>query len=104
MNYTKGFIRLVIIIIIALIVLGYYGIDVKKAIQAPTTKSNLSYAEQIVSNVWHNYLEKPAKYLWKVFIDIVWKPAVRNLIKIGNNESTDIDKLAPKLSHPITIP
>ncbi len=86
MNQEGGFIKLIIIVVIALIILGYFGFDLKKAIEAPETQSNLTYVQQIVSNVWHNYLEKPAKYLWNVFIKSIWSVASENLF--GKKGST----------------
>jgi len=104
MKTDQGLIKWIIIIVIALIILGYYGFDVKKAVQSPTSQSNLTYVQQIISNVWHNYLQKPASYLWKeVFLKLIWYPALDNLKKIGNNEPTSIDKEAPKLASPTGI-
>lgn len=97
-NGEGGFIKWIVIVIIALIILGYYGFDIKKAIEAPTTQSNLTYVQRIVSNVWHNYLKKPATYLWNdVFIELIWNPAMENLKRVSNNEPTTIDEAAPRL-------
>ena len=57
MKNQQGLIKWIALIVIGLIILGYYGFDLRKAIEAPTTQSNLTYAQQIVSNVWHGYLE-----------------------------------------------
>ncbi len=70
-NNTKtdqGFIKWIIIIIIALIILGYYGFDLRKAIEAPATQSNLTYVQQIVSNIWHNYLEGIVRWIIGIFV------------------------------------
>jgi len=72
MKTDQGFIKWIIIVLIAIIVLGYYGFDIRKAIEAPATQNNLTYVQQVVSNVWHNYLEKPVKYLWGIFIKYTW--------------------------------
>jgi predicted metalloprotease len=67
-NRQGGLIKMIIIIVIALIVLGYYGIDIKKVVEAPTTQSNMNYATQVTANVWHSYLEKPSKYVWNEIV------------------------------------
>jgi hypothetical protein len=66
-----GFIKWVIIIVIALIILGYYGFDVREAIESPTTQSNLIYAKQVVSNIWHNYLRVPTLYIWSQIFEFI---------------------------------
>lgn len=98
MKTQKGFIKWILIIIIALIVLGYFGIDVREVIESPATQNNLNYAERIVSNVWHNYLKEPATYLWGIFVKYIWGTAVNNLEKMKNDEPTAIDESAPKVN------
>lgn len=70
-------IKWIILITIGLIVLGYLGFDIKKAIDAPATKSNLEYAKESVAYVWTKYLAKPAKFIFKeVIIKYIFKPIV----------------------------
>lgn len=86
-------------IVIALIILGYFGFDIRKAIEAPATQSNFNYAQTMAYKAWNGFLKKPVTYLWNdVFLDIIWRPALRNLKKVGNNEPTVIDEMAPKLA------
>lgn len=74
MKKNQGLIKWIIIIIVALILLGYYGIDIKKVLRAPSAQSNLNFAEQTVSTVWNNYLKGPAIYVWnQVFIKYISK-------------------------------
>ncbi|MEK7095634.1 MAG: hypothetical protein AAB917_03165 [Patescibacteria group bacterium] len=88
MNTQQGFVKWVLIIIVALIVLGYFGFDIKKAIEAPTTQNNLTYVQKIVSNVWHNYLKKPAGYLWDIFVEYIWVPILDSLKKNNSDEQS----------------
>ncbi len=64
MKKDQGLIKWIVIIIIALIFLGYIGFDLRKAIEAPTTQNNLTYAQQLVSTAWHRYLKDPTLYVW----------------------------------------
>lgn len=92
---------MVIVIVIALIVLGYFGFDIRKAIEAPATQDNFNYVQRVVSNVWHGYLEKPSKYLWNdIFIKLIWDPAIENLKKLGKGEPTVVDENIPQLAPP----
>lgn len=73
-------IKWIIIIVALLVFLGYVGFDVRKAVEAPTTQSNLTYAKNVTVYVWTKYLQKPATYLWKeVFIKFIWTPALKAL-------------------------
>lgn len=98
MNTQQGFVKWIIIIIIALIVLGYYGFDIRKAVEAPTTQSNLTYVQQIVSTVWHKYLKAPAVYLWNIFKKYIWQVALDSLDKMSRGEPTVIDQASPKVN------
>lgn len=73
-------IKWIIIIVALLVFLGYVGFDVRKAVEAPTTQSNLTYAKNVTVYVWTKYLQKPATYLWKeVFIKFIWTPTLKAL-------------------------
>lgn len=75
-------IKWIIIILIGLVVLGYLGFDIRKAIDAPATRTNLEYAKEATIYVWNTFLSKPAKYLWnEIFIKYVWNPAIGSLNK-----------------------
>lgn len=65
MKKDQGFIKWILLIIVALIVLGYYGFDVKKAIDAPTTQSNLNWFKETCIWIWNYILRIPATFLWE---------------------------------------
>jgi hypothetical protein len=72
--YKKGLIKTIILIVIALIVLGYFGFNVGDIINSPTVQSNLNTAWGFVSNIWNNYLAAPVLYVWDKFVvGILWK-------------------------------
>jgi len=84
-------IKWIIFIVAILIFLGYIGFDVRKAVEAPTTQSNLTYAKNVTIYIWNKYLEKPAKYLWKeVFIKLIWTPTIEILTEKISGETAAI--------------
>lgn len=92
-----GFIKLIIIIVIGLIVLGFFGFDVQKIIDSPTVSKNLTYTKDLVVGVYQKYLAQPISYLWnKIFLDLLWSGFVDNLGRIKNGEPSDIYKYAPR--------
>lgn len=104
MKTKQGIVKTVILIIIALLILSYYGFDLKQTVEAPTTQSNFSYVTHFVVNIWQTYLEKPAKYLWnEIFLKLIWSSAVTNLQNINNNQPMEMQKQAPQLVPPSAI-
>ncbi len=69
----KGLIKAIFVIVIALIVLGYFGFNISDIISGPTVQANLSSAWDFVSKIWNNYLLAPCLYVWNKFvIGIIW--------------------------------
>lgn len=66
---NKGLIKTIIIIVIALIILGYFGFNIGDIINSPTVQANLHIVWDIIVKIWNNYLAGPVLYvfgmLWK---------------------------------------
>lgn len=91
-------IKWIVIALLGLIVLGYLGFDIRKAVEAPISQSNIEYAKNAVIYVWGKYLEKPAKYLWNdIFIKLIWTTAIDNLNKIKKGEPVNYQTLPSQL-------
>ncbi len=72
-NQKGGFIKLIIVIVIALIVLGYFGFNVSEILQSPSVSNNLNYAWGLAVTVWQKFLMVPAKYVWnKIVVGMFW--------------------------------
>lgn len=79
-NKQGGFLNWIILILIVLIILGYYGFDVKKAIEKPETRQNISYVTEKIVFVWDKYLKKPTIYLGKdILLDRVITPLLESI-------------------------
>lgn len=78
MGQSSGFVKTIVIIVIALIVLGYFGYNVQDIVNSPTVQKNLNYAWDLVKYVWQNYLEIPATWIWdKIIIGLGWNSLMR---------------------------
>ncbi|MEN9614514.1 MAG: hypothetical protein RLZZ347_821 [Candidatus Parcubacteria bacterium] len=87
-NKQSGFVRIILIILIAILILSYFGIDIKGVVEAPGTQKNIGYVWGWTVYVWSTYLEKPFNYLWHdIFIDKLWSQFLDTLatIKKGGN-------------------
>lgn len=84
MNYERqsgGFIKTILIIVIALVVLGFFGYNLRDIISSPVVRDNLSYAGELAVKVWNNFLATPAIWIWNhIIINLVWNN-LRLLIK-----------------------
>ena len=87
-NKQSGLVRTILIIIVAILIISYFGIDIKGLVEAPGTQNNIGYVVGWVMYVWTNYLEKPYNYLWHdIFVDKIWAQFLDTLdiIKTGGN-------------------
>lgn len=69
--YKKGLVKTIIVVVIALIILGYFGFNIRDIINGSTVQANLHAAWDFVSMVWNNYLSAPVIYLWGIFLKLV---------------------------------
>ncbi len=67
-KYKRGLIKTIIIIVIALVILGYFGFNVGDIINSPTVQANLHTAWNFSSKIWNNYLSAPFAYVWSKLI------------------------------------
>ena len=71
---NKGLVKMIIVIVIALIVLGYFGFDVKGIMGSDKVQGNLGYVWDFIKTFWNNYLAAPVIYVWNnLIIGVVWK-------------------------------
>ncbi|MSR78579.1 MAG: hypothetical protein EXS59_00320 [Candidatus Taylorbacteria bacterium] len=91
-NQKSGFIKLIIVIVIALIVLGYFGFSISDILKSPSVSNNLNYAWGLAMTVWQKFLMVPFKYVWNnIVVGMFW-----------NTFSSMIDKAqsAPPVGQP----
>ncbi len=102
---NRGFIKWIIILVVALLILSYYGFSLRTLVNNPTTQDNFGYVATTSVSVWDTYLKQPATYLYQdVFINLIWTPAIDNLTKMKNSEPTNVQTNAPKLPNPVPMP
>jgi hypothetical protein len=104
---NNGLIKAIVIIIIAILILSYFGISLRSIINSPTGQENLSFTKQIVWDVWtfavkiwNQYLKKPATFVFDKFVDLIWTPMIDNLTKMNKGEPVNYQTNTPKLPQP----
>ena len=105
MKTNRGIIRLVIILVVVLLVMSYYGISLRSVVNNPVTQDNVGYVATTSVSIWQNYLKTPVTYLYQnIFMTLIWNPAIDNLTKMKDGEPTNIQTNAPKLPVPVLQP
>jgi len=98
-NSEKGFIKWLIIILIAVIILSYFGFNLRAIVESDLTQNNLGYLWGLGVTVWNNYLSVPILYFWNnIFLDLLWSSFVENMNRIKNGQPTTIEELAPAIN------
>ncbi|MCU0660683.1 MAG: hypothetical protein MUD00_03690 [Candidatus Pacebacteria bacterium] len=98
-SQNGGFLRLILIIVIGLLILGYFNIDLQRTVESTTTQKNVSYIKNAATTIWENYLEGPVMYFWNnIFINLLWNSFTKNLENIQNEQPTDFQINAPTIN------
>ena len=75
-----GFIVLGIVLIL---LLSYFKVTVRGIIESPEGQDNVNYVQSIGQNIWQNYLQDPATYLWNdVWVPLIWHPVLSLLVHV----------------------
>ncbi len=91
-------IKYIILALIAIIVLSFFGYDLKAIVEAPLTQNNLQYVGGGISYVWEGYLKKPIEYFWNnIFIGILWNAFIHNLGRIDAGAPTELESMGSRL-------
>lgn len=88
---SQGFIKYIILIVIAILILSYLGFDIKRIVEADQTRSNFSYVWLALTHFWQTFLQAPALWVWNVIIvGILWKllflPAIAILQNVAGQQ------------------
>lgn len=74
-NLKSGLIRTIVIIVIGILVLSYFGFNIRQIAESKTSRENFSYVQEKMIYVWDNFLEAPATFVWeRIIIDLGWEP------------------------------
>ena len=63
-----GIIKMVIFGVIILLVLAYFGFNLRGMVASETFQDNWKYISEIAMGIWNNYLSGPFGYLWSKLI------------------------------------
>ena len=68
-----GLIKTIVVIVLALIVLGYFGFNITDILNGPTVQANLHAFWNFIMMIWNNFLAGPVEYIWNNFIVVIFQ-------------------------------
>lgn len=78
-NQQGGLIKAILIVIIVLLILAYFGLNLRSIVNSPTFQDNWNFLWNGIVHIWNAYLKAPAGYLWDIFVNYIWDPALHRL-------------------------
>ena len=78
-NPQGGLVKAILVVVIILLVLAYFGLNLRNIVDSPTFQDNWSFLSTGTVNVWNNYLKAPAAHAWSFFVIYVWDPVFNRL-------------------------
>ena len=77
--FQKGIVGVIVLIIIAIVLFSYFGINLKELSDKPIFKENLSFIREISITIWNSYLlpiwnnvlKTPVLFLWSKLIGLL---------------------------------
>ena len=75
---NQGLVKMIVLIVIGILILSYFGFNLKSIAESPTSKGNFSYVWGWLSYVWNTFLAAPAIWvLNKIIVGIFWELALK---------------------------
>jgi len=94
-NPESGLVQWIILIIIALLVLSYFGFSLRDLGEDETTQDNFTFVTQWLGFVWENYLKAPSEWIWENIVSFIWNDLfLANLERLQDGD--DFDDIAPE--------
>ena len=86
-NKKSGLIQFILVIVIAVAILGYLGIDLKTFAESEGVRKNVSYTISAGKSLWSNHLKQPALAAWNaVAVKLIWDRGVMRFF--GDEDET----------------
>jgi len=95
---NQGLIRTILIVLIAVLVLSYFGFNIKGIVESPLAQDNVSYVWGGVVAIWTNYLSRPILYFWNnIFIGVLWESFLGAMDNIKNGRQPELNESGPSV-------
>ena len=92
---NQGLIKLIILIIIAVMVLGYFNVDLRSIWNSKSVQNNLGFLWESAKSIWNNYLAKPTDFVWGIFYNYLWLSFIENMERLKEGAGPTFLENAP---------
>lgn len=84
---NKGFIQIIIIVVLLVIILSLLGVSLSSLFSNPVLQQNFGFLGNWLIKLWTNYLSQPFQYIWDIWVDLIWGTFIDTLkgVKEGVN-------------------
>lgn len=83
-----GFIQLIVIVIILILIVSYFGFNLRGLFDDPQTRDNFSVVWEWVAHVWEGYLKTPTQWIWEHILSFIWNDLfLGNLDRLRSGET-----------------
>lgn len=63
-NNNRGLVKMIIILFVVLIILAYFGLNLRSIIASQTFQDNWGYLTGLATTIWDNYLHGFVTWIW----------------------------------------
>lgn len=91
--------RLIVLIIIVAIVLGFFGFNIRDIINSPTVQNNLQYLKDAGLYVWNHFLRPPVMWFWNTFGRYIWNLFMENMTRLKSGQPSTLQENAPSVTY-----
>jgi hypothetical protein len=89
-------IKLIIIIVILILVVSYFGINIQQVATSPASQGNFSYVWNGAVHLWDTYLAGPLTYAWNTVGTALWKAFMQGVQNVKVNQSIPNSTVYPQ--------
>jgi hypothetical protein len=79
-NHQKGLAKLIVLIVIAILIISYFGINIQKIAESDAGKANFAYLWQICQQIGNWITDLYQKYLAS-YLNPIWVYLPKSLVK-----------------------
>lgn len=73
-NSNRGLVKGMVIILVVLLILAYFGLNLRSIVSSPTFQDNWSYVTSGLSYIWNSFLKGAFEYVWnQIVVPVVVK-------------------------------
>ena len=87
-SQNGGLVKQVLIFLVILLVLAYFGLNLRNIVNSPTFQDNWAFIKSAAVWLWDNALKYPVTFAWNIVIRPLLNKALENPPNLNTTTST----------------